>query len=112
MVDGTVKVTAEAEMHIHQLAALLNGPLTDVLNQIVAHGLALTDPNVWAGQAASIFANEVWPQVQSLLSQVNGSLNQVQSQVAGVLASVTAAGSGGIGVDVSATAGVGVTVSL
>ncbi len=94
MSDGTVKVTAEAHLHICQLNALLEGPLADVLRQISSNALALTDPNVWAGQAASLFANEVWPQVQSLLGQVQGSLGELQSQVAGVLANVTAAGSG------------------
>lgn len=110
MVDGTVMVTAEAEMHSHQLSALLNGPLADVLNQITTQALALTDPDVWAGQAASIFSNEVWPQVKALLGQTQSSLGQVQSQVAGVLANVVAAGSGGIGIDVSSTTGV--TISL
>jgi hypothetical protein len=49
MSDGTVKVTAEAHLHICQLNALLEGPLADVLNQISSNALALTDPNVWAG---------------------------------------------------------------
>ena len=94
MSDGTVTVTAEAHLHICQLNSLIDGPLADALNQISSNALALTDPNVWAGQAASLFANEVWPQVQSVLGQVQGSLNELQSQVASVLANVTAAGSG------------------
>lgn len=94
MTNGTVTVTAEAHLHICQLNALLYGALADVLNQITSDALALTDPNVWAGQAATVFATEVWPQVQSLLGQVQGSLGELQSQVSSILANVTAAGSG------------------
>ena len=94
MSDGTVKVTAEAHVHITQLLNLLQGPLSDVLSQITSHGLALTDPNVWAGPAASNFTNVVWPQAQTLLNQVSGSLGQVQQQVSGILSNITQAGSG------------------
>lgn len=93
MTDGTVKVTAEAHVHISQLMNLLQGPLGDVLTQITSHGLALTDPNVWAGPAASTFANTVWPQVQTQLDQVRGSLSDVQQQVGGILNNITQAGS-------------------
>lgn len=96
MSDGTVKVTAEANLHVSQLLSLLQGPLNDVLSQITSHGLALTDPNVWAGPAASVFANQVWPEVQTQLDTVRGSLGQVQSQVSGVLSNVTQAGAGSL----------------
>jgi hypothetical protein len=94
MSDGTVKVTAEAHVHITQLLNLLQGPLGDVLTQITSHGLALTDPNVWAGPAASNFGGNVWPQVQTQLDQVRGTLGELQQQVAGVLNNITQAGSG------------------
>jgi hypothetical protein len=94
MTDGTVKVTAEAHLHITQLCNLLQGPLGEVLSQITSHGLALTDPNVWAGPAASNFASVIWPQAQSQLNQVSASLGQVQQQVAGILNNITQAGSG------------------
>jgi hypothetical protein len=94
MADGTVKVTAEAHVHITQLLNLLQGPLSDVLGQITSHGLALTDPNIWAGPAASNFAGVVWPQVQSQLNQVSGSLGGLQQQVSGILNNITQAGNG------------------
>jgi hypothetical protein len=94
MTDGTVKVTAEAHVHITQLLNLLQGPLGDVLSQITSHGLALSDPNVWAGPAASNFSNVVWPQAQTQLDQVRASLGQVQQQVSGILGNITQAGSG------------------
>jgi len=94
MTDGTVKVTAEAHVHITQLINLLQGPLNDVLTQINSHGSALSDPNVWAGPAASNFAGVIWPQAQTQLDQVRGSLTQVQQQVAGILNNITQAGSG------------------
>jgi len=94
MTDGTVKVTAEAHVHITQLVNLLQGPLNDVLTQINAHGGALSDPNIWAGPAASTFSNVVWPQVQTSLDQVRGSLTDLQGQVAGILNNITQAGSG------------------
>lgn len=97
MTDGTVKVTAEAHVHITQLLNLLQGPLNDVLGQITSHGLALTDPNVWAGPAASNFAGAVWPQVQTQLNQVSGSLGSLQQQVAGILNSITQAGGSPLG---------------
>lgn len=94
MTDGTVKVTAEAHVHITQLTNLMQGPLSDLLSQITSHGLALTDPNVWAGPAASTFANNVWPQVQTQLDSVRGTLTDLQSQVGGILNNITQAGSG------------------
>ena len=56
-----------------------------MLSQITSHGLALTDPNVWSGPAASNFASGVWPQVQTQLNQVTGVLGGLQNQVSGVL---------------------------
>jgi hypothetical protein len=96
MSDGTVKVTAEAHMHISQLNASL-GSLNDLLSQVVSHGTALTDPNVWAGPAASVFAQQVWPQVQSQLGQLQGSMGQLQQQVSTVINNITQAGSGLLG---------------
>jgi hypothetical protein len=93
MSDGTVKVTAEAHVRIGQLNGAL-GSFNDLINQIVSHGTALTDPNVWAGPAASAFANSIWPEVQSQLGALQGSLGQLQGQVAGILNNITQAGSG------------------
>lgn len=94
MADGTVKVTAEAHVHITQLLNLLQGPLNDVLGQINSHGIALTDPNIWAGPAASNFAGAIWPQVQGQLNTVSGSLGGLQQQVSGILNNITQAGNG------------------
>ncbi|MGH3415775.1 MAG: hypothetical protein ACRDVE_07935 [Actinocrinis sp.] len=94
MTDGTVKVTAEAHVHITQLLNLLQGPMNDVLAQITSHGTALSDPNIWAGPAASTFSNVIWPQAQSQLSQLTGSLGGLQQQVSGILNNITQAGSG------------------
>lgn len=91
-VTGTVKVTAEAHLHINQLLSLLNGPLGDVLSQITSHGLALTDPNTWAGPAATNFASVVWPEVQGTLGSLTSTLNGLQGQVSGILNNITAAG--------------------
>jgi hypothetical protein len=94
MSDGTVKVTAEAHVHITQLLGLIQGPLGDVLSQINSHGIALTDPNVWAGPAATSFASSVWPAAQTQLDQIRGTLGQVQQQVSGILNNITSAGTG------------------
>lgn len=91
MSDGTVKVTAEAHIRIGQLNSSL-GAFNDLINQIVSHGTALTDPNIWAGPAASVFAQQLWPQVQTQLGQVQGTLGGLQSQVMGILNSITQAG--------------------
>jgi hypothetical protein len=93
MTDGTVKVTAEAHVHITQLLSLIQGPLSDVLSQITSNGLALTDPNIWSGPTATNFASAVWPEVQTQLNQVSGALNGLQSQVSGILNNITQAGS-------------------
>lgn len=94
MTDGTVKVTAEAHLHLSQLVNLLQGPLGDVLSQITSHGLALTDPSVWEGPAASLFSSNVWPAAQSQLDAVRSTLMDLQQQVGGILSNVTNAGSG------------------
>ena len=94
MADGTVKVTAEAHLHIGQLLNLIQGPLGDVLSQITSHGLALTDPAVWEGPAASLFSQQVWPGVQQTLDTVRGTLMELQQQVGGVIGNFTNAGSG------------------
>ena len=91
---GTVKVTAEAHLHIGQLLNLLQGPLGDVLSQITSHGLALTDPAVWEGPAASLFSSTIWPAAQTQLDSVRSTLMELQQQVGGILSNVTQAGSG------------------
>jgi len=93
MTDGTVKVTAEAHVHISQLLNLIQGPLGDVLGQITSHGLALTDPNIWSGPTATNFANVVWPEVATQLNSVSGALSGLQGQVSGILNNITSAGS-------------------
>lgn len=93
MTDGTVKVTAEAHVRIGQLTGAL-GSFNDLVNQIMSHGTALADPNVWSGPAASVFSQQVWPQVQSQLGQLQGSLGGLQQQVTGILNNITSAGSG------------------
>jgi hypothetical protein len=93
MTDGTVKVTAEAHVHITQLLSLIQGPLAETLGQITSHGLALTDPNIWSGPTATNFASAVWPEVQSQLNQVSGVLGGLQGQVSGILNNITQAGS-------------------
>ena len=95
MTDGTVKVTAEAHVRIGQLNSAL-GAFNDLVNQIMSHGTALTDPNIWAGPAASIFSQQVWPEVQSQLGQVTGVLGSLQQQVMGTLNNITQAGSTGL----------------
>jgi hypothetical protein len=94
MSDGTVKVTAEAHLHITQLMNLIQGPLSEALTQVTSHGLALTDPNVWAGPAASMFSNNVWPVAQTQLDTVRGTLTELHQQVTGILNNITQAGSG------------------
>jgi len=93
MTDGTVKVTAEAHIHISQLLNLIQGPLGDVLGQITSHGLALTDQNLWQGPAATNFASVVWPEVSTQLNQVTSVLAGLQGQVSGILNNITSAGS-------------------
>jgi len=92
MSDGTVKVTAQAHVSLSALNAAIS-QLNDVASQVTSHGLALTDPNVWAGPAATNFANVIWPTVQTQLNQINGALNGLQGQVAGILSGITSAGS-------------------
>jgi hypothetical protein len=93
MTDGTVKVTAEAHVRIGQLTNAL-GSFNDLVNQIMSHGTALSDPNIWSGPAATLFSQQVWPQVQSQLGQLQGSLGGLQQQVTGILNNITSAGSG------------------
>ena len=96
MSDGTVKVTAEAHVHITQLLATLQGPLNDALSQITSHGTALSDPNIWAGPAATNFASAVWPTAQSQLNQASAALASLQQQVAGIVNNITQAGAGSL----------------
>jgi hypothetical protein len=91
MSDGTVKVTAEAHVRIGQLNSAL-GSFNDLVNQIMQHGTALTDQNIWAGPAASVFAQQVWPQVQTQLNSLQGALGGLQGQVSGILNNITNAG--------------------
>jgi hypothetical protein len=90
---GTVKVTAEAHIRIGQLNSAL-GQFNDLVSQIISHGTALTDPNQWAGPAATVFAQQLWPEVQSQLGSLQGTLGGLQSQVSGILSNITQAGSG------------------
>ena len=96
MSDGTVKVTAEAHAQITQLLNLLQGPLNDILKQITTAGSALSDPNIWAGPAATNFASVVWPTAQSQLNQASAALAQLQQQVAGIVNNITQAGAGSL----------------
>jgi uncharacterized protein YukE len=87
-----VLASEQARTTITQLQSVLNGGLQDQINQLNRLGTTLSDPNVWDGQVAVDFRNNVWPGVSRALTEMLSSLDELRSKIDQVTRNIMQAG--------------------
>ncbi|MCU4184692.1 hypothetical protein K6U06_10000 [Acidiferrimicrobium sp. IK] len=87
-----VLATPEAQSAITQIENILNNGLTQTITDLDTQGKTLSEPNVWDGNKADDFRNNVWPSVQHALQSATQQLQELQGKLQGIHHDIMAAG--------------------
>ena len=79
--SGTVKSTEAAENAIRAIQNIINGGLTEQINQLDNNGRILSDPNNWDGPLAITFRSTTWPETKSALDKASQELTELSQQL-------------------------------
>lgn len=90
--SGRVLSTTEAKTAITQIQSIINSGLADQIKKLDAQGKQLSIPEVWDGQLAAQFRNDVWPKTKSALDQAVVELNTLQQQLQKIAQNIMTAG--------------------
>jgi len=90
MTSGVVKSTPTALEAIRNMQNIINGGLTETIQQLVTQGDRL-NPGEWDGTHAAGFY-ESWPQVKSGLQNAVQQLNELQRDIQTVNTNIQSAG--------------------
>ncbi len=83
-----------AKSAIQAMSALINGGLTDQINQLDAKGKELSDPNNWDGPLAEKFRSSTWPETKSALDRAKMELDELRQQLDQISQNIMTAGGG------------------
>jgi uncharacterized protein YukE len=83
--------TDQAKQSITKMKALIDGGLTQQINDLHKEGTTLSDPNVWDGNLAVQFRG-AWTEMNSTLNQLKQQLAELQSQINTINTNIMSAG--------------------
>ncbi len=83
--------TDAAKAAISSMSAIINGGLSDQINQLDQQGRQLSEPDVWDGSLASQFRS-TWPQTSRSLQSVRSELDELRQKVERINLDIMAAG--------------------
>ncbi len=83
--------TDAARTAISSLSAIINGGLTDQINQLDQQGRRLCEPDVWDGSLAAQFRS-AWPQTSRSLQTVRAELDELRQRVERINTDIMSAG--------------------
>ena len=86
--------TEQAKNSIQQIQQIVNGGLTEQINQLNAQGQTLSDPNVWDGPLAQQFRNQTWPETRQALERAKTELEELRQQLQQIATNIFTAGGG------------------
>lgn len=86
--------TEQAKASIQQIQAIIDGGLTDQINQLNSQGQTLSDPNVWDGPLADRFRSQVWPETSNALDRARAELEELRTQLQQIATNIFTAGGG------------------
>nr|WP_076389449.1 pyrophosphorylase [Vaginimicrobium propionicum] len=84
----------QAKSAISQIQSIINGGLTDQINQLNSQGQILSDPNVWDGPLAEQFRGQTWPETRSALERAKAELEELRAQLQQIATNIFTAGGG------------------
>lgn len=83
--------TDAARSAIASLSSIINGGLTEQINQLDQQGRQLSQPDVWDGSLAAQFRSS-WPQTSRSLQAVRTELDELRRRIERINADIMAAG--------------------
>ena len=83
-----------AKTAIQQMSSIINGGLTDQINQLDTKGQQLSDPNNWDGPLAEKFRSSTWPETKSALDKAKTELEELRVQLDQISQNIMTAGGG------------------
>lgn len=86
--------TEQAKSSIQQIQNIINGGLTDQINQLNTQGQTLSDPNVWDGPLAERFRSQTWPETRQALEKAKTELEELRQQLQQIATNIFTAGGG------------------
>ena len=87
-----VLATPEAATAISQIESILNSGLAQTIQNLNTQGGVLSEPNVWDGNLADDFRNNVWPSCSQALNNAHQQLQDLQTKLKAIHANIMEAG--------------------
>ena len=90
---GRVLSTEQARSSITTLQNIINGgSVQQAIDDLKREGSTLSDPNVWDGDLAARFRNDIWPATETALRNLQTELEDLRSQVDTINTNIMTAG--------------------
>jgi uncharacterized protein YukE len=94
MPAGRVLSSEQAKSAITQMQSIINGGLTNEINNLNTQGQALSDPNNWDGPLAERFRGSTWPETKAALDRAKVELEELRGQLQQISTNIMTAGGG------------------
>ena len=94
MPAGRVLSSEQAKSAITQMQSIINGGLTNEINNLNTQGAALSDPHTWDGPLAERFRSSTWPETKSALDKAKVELEELRGQLQQISTNIMTAGGG------------------
>lgn len=92
--SARVLSTEDAKSAIRQIQSIIQGGLTDQIQQLDTQGQKLSQPDVWDGPLAAQFRGSTWPETKSALEKAKSELDQLRTQLDKIAQNIFTAGGG------------------
>lgn len=86
--------TEQAKSAINNIQNIINGGLTDQINNLNREGSILSQPDVWDGPLAAQFRDVTWPETSAALNKARTELEELQQQLQTIAQNIFTAGGG------------------
>jgi hypothetical protein len=84
--------TEQAKTTLTQMKSALDGGLREEITKLKQYGTTLSDPNIWDGQTAAEFREQVWPSAVKSFDGMLAALEELRTKVAQVHDNIMHAG--------------------
>lgn len=86
--------TEQAKASISSIQNIINGGLTEQINNLNREGATLSLPDVWDGPLAAQFRDVTWPETSAALDKARTELEELQQQLQKIAQDIFTAGGG------------------
>ncbi|WP_237196484.1 pyrophosphorylase [Rothia nasimurium] len=86
--------TEQAKSAINNIQNIINGGLTEQINNLNREGSTLSQHDVWDGPLAAQFRDVTWPETSAALDKARTELEELQQQLQKIAQDIFTAGGG------------------